>query len=346
MPVDKNYCMSSFLAYRYIIDGEKNFSTDLHHEHFVQMRDENKFFVDTSDEIDNVIQSQFDKLKTKKLGLFLSGGMDSAILAAYMPGQDAYTFRFLGGDFQIDELKRAEKFAQYYNLNLHYVDVDWNLVEEYVDVVMKHKQAPVHSIEPQVCAAALQAQKDNVEVVVIGDGSDYVFGGMDKLLSRDWNYQEFINRFIYVNPYQVLKNPVNIFDVFEKYRLHDDKIDFLGVMDSITIDESYSSYKNAFDTLNMPYVDPYECMKMKSPLNLQRVRNGDSKYLIRELYKKKYPTFSIPEKNPMPRPVDMYFADWKGPVRSEFIENLDMSKFSGNQKWLLWVLERFLNKFV
>ena len=51
----------------------------------------------------------------------------------------------------------------------------------------------------------------------------------------------------------------------------------------------------------------------------------------------------IPNKIPMPRPVDMYFADWKGPVRPEFRENLDMTQYKGNQRWLIWCLEQFLN---
>ena len=47
----------------------------------------------------------------------------------------------------------------------------------------------------------------------------------------------------------------------------------------------------------------------------------------------------------MPRPVDAYFENWKGPKRSEFRKDIDMSKYSGNQKWLMWCLERFLSLY-
>lgn len=47
----------------------------------------------------------------------------------------------------------------------------------------------------------------------------------------------------------------------------------------------------------------------------------------------------------MPRPVDEYFSKWEGPKRAEFKLELDMTHFSGNQKWLLYCLERFLNGF-
>ena len=45
----------------------------------------------------------------------------------------------------------------------------------------------------------------------------------------------------------------------------------------------------------------------------------------------------------MPRPVDIYFKDWAGPTRPEFRRDIDMSILTGNQKWLLYSLEQFLN---
>ena len=57
----------------------------------------------------------------------------------------------------------------------------------------------------------------------------------------------------------------------------------------------------------------------------------------------KYPDIPVPNKIPMPRPVDKYFESWSGPRRAEFRDDLDMQNFSGNQKWQLYCLERFLN---
>lgn len=82
---------------------------------------------------------------------------------------------------------------------------------------------------------------------------------------------------------------------------------------------------------------------MAEPLDLYRVRNGEPKYLIRELMHSKYPEIPVPNKVPMPRPVDEYFKSWKGPTRLEFKKNLDMRCFTGNQKWQLYCLESFLN---
>lgn len=47
----------------------------------------------------------------------------------------------------------------------------------------------------------------------------------------------------------------------------------------------------------------------------------------------------------MPRPVNEYFKNWREPSRKEFRNDIDMSALTGNQKWQLYSLERFLNIF-
>ena len=167
MSVDKKYCMSSYLAFRYIEDDDKDFYEGMHHENIKEIPREQRIPVYNAKDIDIAIKNEFSNLKGKKLGVLLSGGMDSAICASYMSGCDAYTFRFLDGKFQTEELKRAEYYAGYYNLKLHYVDINWNTVEKYIDIVMKAKAAPVHSIEPQLLQAALQAKNDGIEMTYI-----------------------------------------------------------------------------------------------------------------------------------------------------------------------------------
>lgn len=343
--IDKNYCMSSYLAFRYIEANNIDFKDGIYHKNFVPIEDNKRIICNTSEDIDKAIEKQFIKLKEKnhKMGIMLSGGMDSAILASYMRGSDAYTFRFLGGTFKNDELERAEYYAKYYNLKLHYVDILWNTVEKYLTPVMIAKAAPVHSIEPQILQAALQAKSDGVDMMIVGESSDLVFGGMDQLLSQDWEYNDFVNRYVFTDPKDVLVNPVNMEYLFEKYRLPNNKIDFLKFMDEVFSVESSGSYYNAFGVADMQYYDPYAKLKMGVPLDLNRVRSGEPKYLIRELMANKYPEIPVPNKVPMPRPVDYYFKEWKGANRPEFRKDIDYNNFTGNQKWQIWCLEQFLN---
>lgn len=343
--VDKSYCMSSYLSMRYVEDDDKQFYEGLHHQIYKQQPIERKVIVSDVQDVDLAIRNVFRRVANEKLGMLLSGGMDSSILAAYMPeGSDAYTFRFMGGKYQHEELERAEYFAKYYNLNLHYVDIDWNTVVNNIDKVIEKKGAPVHSIEPQLYAAAMQAKKDGVTMLVIGDAADYVFGGMDGLLSKNWSYDQYVKRSIYVDPVEVLKEPYDMNYLFERYRLGKNSIDYIRFYDEIVTDESYATYENAFEAAEIDFIDPYELLKLGKPIDLGRIRNGDSKYLVRELFRMKYPETPVPQKHPMPRPVDAYFEKWEGPKRKEFRDDIDIKKYTGNQKWLLWCLEYFLNK--
>ncbi len=341
--IDKNFCLSSYMAFRYIERDDMDFSADITHRPIVRIPSSEKTIVHNSSDTDRAIQNVFNNLQNEKLGLLLSGGMDSATLASYMKGKDAYTFRFLGGTFQKEELQRAEHFAAYNKMNLHYVDIDWEKIPSILGVVMQSKGAPVHSIEPQLYLAAKQAQKDGITRLIIGDGSDYVFGGMDKLLSRDWNYSDWKNRFIYLDPALVLIQPEDIDYLFKRYSHGKDEINWLQMMDEVATEESYSSYENAFYAADIPYTDPYDKLLLGEPLDLARIRNGESKYVIRELFHSKYPDIPVPEKLPMPRPVDAYFKDWVGPSRPEFRKDIPMSELTGNQKWQLWCAEQFLN---
>lgn len=116
-----------------------------------------------------------------------------------------------------------------------------------------------------------------------------------------------------------------------------------SLVDDVFSIESSSSYLNAFTVADMPYYDPYAKLKMADKLDLYRVRHGEPQYLIRNLMAKKYPTIPIPDKIPMPRPVDDYFKTWEGSKRPEFRKDINMSKFTGNQKWQMYCLEKFLD---
>ena len=338
--------MSSYLALRFIERDDMDFFDEVHHEIIKSLLENQTVLVDSADDLDSALQKNMEKMQGKRVGLFLSGGIDSGILASYFPkGSKAYTFRFLDGKFQKEELYRAKFFAEKNQLDLQYVQIDWNSVDACLDVILKRKGSPVHSIEPQIYTAAMQAKSDGIEYIVTGEGADRIFGGLDKILSQDWTLDDFAKFFTYLSPEKVLKNPVSMNYIFERYRIDGDKIDFVKFMDEVFARESSGSYVNSFAIAGMKYFEPYSTLKLKSPFDLSRIRNGESKYLIRGLFARKYPDFPIPEKIPMPRPVDFYFKNWNGVKRPEFREDIDLSTLTGNQKWQLYCLERFLNLF-
>lgn len=342
--IDKDFCLSSYIAYRYVWREDMNFYPSLQHQLFKPISADKRISVVTAEDIDVDIQKQFDELYKKydSIGILLSGGMDSAILASYLkPGSHAYTFNSNTGVFNAD-VERAVDYCTKYRLRHHLIDITLGDYQEYTPIVMRRKCAPVHSIEPQIYKAAIQAKNDGVELMIVGESADLIYGGMDKLISRDWMFEDFAQRYTFLEPSLVLDTPVDMSQLYECYRVGD-KIDYLKFMDEVFSIESSGSYWNAFGAAGLPYYDPYARQIMGVPLDLQRVRNGEPKYLVRELYAIKYPEREIPDKIPMPRPVDAIFMNWEGPQRVEFRKDIPMSTLTGNQKWQLWCAELFLN---
>lgn len=344
---NKDYCLSSYMAFRYIWKDGMDFYKGFKHINFIPPEHSELRPVCTAQDMDSVISSQFEELYSRysNIGILLSGGMDSAILASYLrPGSHAYTFTSSTGVFD-EDVKRAEYYCEKFGLVHHLVDITFGDYKKYTPIVMAAKNSPVHSIEPQIYKAALRGKKDGVELMIVGESADLIFGGMDKLISRDWDFNSFMERYTFLDPNLVLVNPVTQAALYEKYRLGADGIDYMRFMDEVFSIESSGSYYNAFGIAGMPYFDPYARMIMAEPLDMERVRNGEPKYLVRQLFSIKYPERDIPFKIPMPRPVDRIFENWTGPERPEFRSDIPMQTLTGNQKWQLWCAEYFLNLF-
>lgn len=343
--VNKDFCLSSYIAFRYIWKDGVDFCEGFQHKNLLPVPAEQRIPVKTSADINREIQKQFDALYQKydNIGILLSGGMDSANLASYLkPGSHAYTFESSSGECNADT-KRAITYCAKWKLQHHLVNITLEDYQKYTPIVMRHKFAPVHSIEPQIYKAAETARKDGVQLMIVGESSDLIFGGMDKLISPEWTFDGFVKRYTFLDPTLVLKNPISQMDLYEKYRTSDTTIDVMRFMDEVFAIESSGSYLNAFGAAWMPYYDPYARLIMADPLDMTRVRNGEPKYLVRGLYAMKYPELEIPFKIPMPRPVDAIFKDWTGPKRPEFRTDIPMQQLTGNQKWQLWCAEQFLN---
>lgn len=344
---DKEFCLSSYMAFRYIWKDGVDFYNGFHHSNYQGIPESERIPVKTSEDIDKEIRKQFDVLykKFENIGILLSGGMDSANLAAYLkPGSHAYTFTSKTGVFNADE-ERAKKYCKKFGLIHHLIEITFDDYKTYTPIVMSRKWAPVHSIEPQIYKAAIFAKKDGVECIVVGESADLIFGGMDKLISPEWTFDNFAKRYTFLDPSVVLTQPREQRELFEQYRLDTTHIDVMKFMDEVFAIESSSSYLNAFATAELPYYDPYARLIMAEPLDMYRVRHGEPKYLVRGLYAIKYPELEIPFKIPMPRPVDAIFKDWNGPTRPEFCKDIPMGELSGNQKWQLWCAEQFLNMY-
>lgn len=343
--VDKIYAMSSFLQYRAVYNPKVKFAANLE----LPRRTNSDFSMNrknivTSQELYEHIK-EFVERETAggKTALALSGGIDSAICASFMPkGSVAYTFKCVVPGKQVtDESEKAQRFCEINGLEQRIVEIYWKDIEAYAPVLMHRKNAPVHSIEIQIYKAALQAKNEGFDKMIFGEGADAMLGGLSSLLSKEYTMGDFIDRYSFVLPYKVLKN-FNI--ITEPIAAHCNK-GFIDVHEFIQQQffwEYINSYYNACECAQVEFLTPFSLISHK-PLDYERIRNGDSKYLVREVFKRLYPGLKMAEKTPMPRPMDEWFENWTGPRRPEFWENCHVS-MSGDQKYYIWVLEKFLEE--
>lgn len=338
---DKDYCISSFLMYRFIADETKSFSSSYIPYFF--KADQKKYMIHSLEDVDIAIKSYIKEIIDQggKIGLALSGGIDSAILAKYVPTNTmTYTFRCMANGC-LDETSYAKRYANICHLPNKIIDVTWDDYINSAKILMRHKGAPIHSIEPQIYKAAVEAKKDGITHFLFGENADIIFGGMDGLLAKDWTFNEFVQRYTYLDPVKIIKSAKTNMEPFEKYR-QDDHIDFYGFICDYFYYEANNSYDNACSTAGIKYRSPFNRMKLTFSLDYDRIRKGDTKYLLRELFDRLYPELEQPKKIPMPRAVSQWLENWDGPIRDEFIPHCTDS-LNGDQKWMIFILELFLN---
>lgn len=339
---DRRYCMSSYLMFRTIADANKSFYSDklpcLWQDYDYREAIHDSF------ELEEFLKNRIKSIsKTHKLALALSGGIDSAILAKFMlEGSIAYTFKCVVPDTSvIDETPIAKKYAEECGLEHKVIEIYWEDFEKYAPVLMAHKNSPVHSIEVQIYKASLAAQNDGATALVFGENADAIYGGMSSLLSKEWGIGEFIERYSYLLPYKALKNPKLILEPYYNF-CKDGYVDPHFFVSEFFRKESMGSYINATETAGIVAVCPFSETYLAEPIDYNRIRNGENKYLVREVFQRLYKDFEVPPKTPMPRPMNEWLKDWKGPTREEFWPHCT-DTMSGDQKWLVWCLERFLN---
>ena len=341
--VDKDYCASSYLMFRYIFDKDKCF-TNIMNPQIVDLAFE-RTKVKNADELISALGEMVSKAtEDGKAALALSGGIDSAILAKLMPkNSKAYTFRcIVPGKKVTDESAQAGYWAKCCGLDHEIIDIYWEDIVSVIDELMMHKGAPVHSIEAQIYIAAKKVRDSGKNKFILGENADIIYGGMNGLLEKDWLYGEFVERYTYCMPYRVLRKPVMIFSPFDEFE-KDGHIDGHDFINKYFRQEALGTYTNACQTAGVEFVGPYSKTVMDCPIDYGRIRSGDTKYIIREAFRKLYPKENMPVKIPMPRPVNEWFETWQGPVRDEFLPHCT-DNMTGDQKWMVWCLERFLNR--
>ena len=337
------FCLSSYLAFRYVADPTQSWKEGIQPK-FPHIPSSHQVEVGNAAEVLTALKSILDNVADpSRVGIFLSGGIDSGILARLLPpGTRAYTIDFLAHDFP-RESHRASLYAKEIGLKLTVIEVTWNDYLRYEKPLMIHKKAPPPPVEVALYKASLQARKDGVDQVIIGNGADSTFGGLDKLLSKDWTFNEFIERYTFVKPETALRDPSNIVHIYEPYRLGKSFIDvqrFLKVVHGLGVVQAFD---NAIRLAGLDVLQPYEILRLKGDLDLNRIRRGEPKYILKEVFAYIYPNLKPAPKVAFARPMDVWLKDYQGPTSHYFLDNLAMESFTGEQKYIIRCLDTFIH---
>lgn len=77
------------------------------------------------------------------------------------------------------------------------------------------------------------------------------------------------------------------------------------------------------------------------PIDFIGIRSGDTKYIVRELFKELYLGGELPAKIPMSRPMNEWLAMWTGLARPVFLSHYT-DNMIGDPTWLVLALDWFL----
>lgn len=335
--IDRAYAASSYLALRYVAKPDVAWAEGV----IPTWPDESvaRTTVETSDDIEHVLRAACGSIGGR-CGLLLSSGIDSAILAALLPADvPTYTVRF-DAPGAVEEVAPAAEYARRLGKRHRTITVTWRDYVACMPTLMRHKRSPLHAVEVGLYCAARAAAAEGIDTLVVGNGADSTFGGLDKLLSRDWLFNDFVARYTFLDPARVLRAPVSMRELFLPYQ-RGDLADVQGFLATVHGRGIIQAFANALDCAGCQMVAPFETMHLGVPLDLARIRAGEPKYLLRALFTRLYPGVPMPAKVAFARPMDAWLRGWSGPRRDLFRDDLELASLTGEQRWLVYCLDQF-----
>ncbi|MEK6257014.1 MAG: asparagine synthase (glutamine-hydrolyzing) [Planctomycetota bacterium] len=122
------------------------------------------------------------------LGVFLSGGIDSSVIAyeaAKQLGQDLDSFTVSTSDPAFDEAPVAARTARELGIRNHVLPLQVAPLDEIQRLVRQYDQ-PYADYSALPTSAISRLARQHVTVVLTGDGGDEVFGGYRRYVAAQW----------------------------------------------------------------------------------------------------------------------------------------------------------------
>lgn len=344
-------CIDEYLAFQHI-DSHIGWTYGAHPRTYLEYTECPRLHTVTNGEkaiekLKEISNTWITKYSSHEIGILISSGIDSATVAKTLP-KKSYAFYATYEERDFDpELEIVKQYTQENELQLIVVNVSWEDYEQHMDYLMRVKKLPIHPCEIPVYMCCKKAQELGVHVLFSGWGADTHFGGMDKLMTKEWSIDDFKHRFEYCSSLQ-LTSDYNNYVSFLKSDNTVNVYDFLTYNYHVMTLRSFFYIPELFGLIHLPL---WSYLGVES-LDIKRIKN-EPKYIIQEAFKLMYPNFKPTEKLPFTRPTDLYmeehFNDYTYcenlKLHSQQINNNTINT-TGQQKWMIYILNRFLLKTI
>lgn len=137
--------------------------------------------------LERAIKAQL--ISDRPLGLYLSGGIDSSVILQNMAEEHDSIDTFSVG-FDLEESEQKAKFnsdfelarntAAFFGTNHHEVLISPSEVWEFLEKAIWHMDEPISNPTAVAMLKLSEFSKEKVDVVLVGDGGDELFGGYDR----------------------------------------------------------------------------------------------------------------------------------------------------------------------
>ena len=242
----------------------------------------------------------------------------------------------------VDEVQQARIYAKKFGLRLIEVPVTFQDVLDFQDDLMLQKGEPLSPIEIGLYKMAIRALDFGLENLITGLGADLCFGGLYNLLSKKWTNEEFVERYTFLNPSKVMKIDVEPYDFYQEYyawpyfRL----IDFMNEIYGVA---TIKYFNNAMKLANINLKAPYEYLHRDFDLDYERIRHGEEKYFLRELFKVRAGDIFVPRKYPLPRPLKAWNNHYGKIINQDiFYEDAYARCTKDEERWLVYSADHYL----
>lgn len=268
-----------------------------------------------------------ERIPKNKVGLLLSSGVDSSILAKFLP-KNAYTYtaRTFG---KRDESEEAAKLSSLLNLRHRIVDI---YKEDYFQTDYNKFNPLLYC--PWAHKVALMAKKDDVECLVSGIGTLSYFGEEASLHHLSYDPFLFLKHWIKWDPKEVLNENYPLSNFCNEF-ICNKKIDTFRLMNCGRGEKVVAD--STINYAGIKHVTPYSGLKV--PLDINRATH-EGKYVLNELYKKLF--LKNPPKRKRPPSVTNFvewLKDWE-PSHDIFKKDINFGSMEV-KRWQLYKLEQY-----